>query len=101
MAWQIKVSLRQGIPPAIQILAGKHPAWALRPNWVVEPGPLVADLGEHAGAGEGAEAWEAGDDVGGHCCIERSREGLAVNLAVRRRSASAGALLRWPINRHD
>ena len=29
----------------------------------------------------------------GHCCIERSREGLAVNLAVRRRSTSAGRLL--------
>jgi len=28
-----------------------------------------------------------------HCCIERSREGLAVNLAVRRRSTSAGRLL--------
>jgi len=33
------------------------------------------------------------DHVTGHCCIERSRECLAVNLAARRRSTSAGRLL--------
>jgi hypothetical protein len=33
------------------------------------------------------------EDSQGHCCIERSRECLAVNLAARRRSTSAGRLL--------
>jgi hypothetical protein len=31
---------------------------------VVEPGSVVADLGEYLGAGEWAEPWEAGDDLG-------------------------------------
>jgi hypothetical protein len=31
---------------------------------ILEPGSVVADLGECPGAGERAEPWEAGDDPG-------------------------------------
>jgi hypothetical protein len=43
---------------------------------VVEPGPVVADLGEHAGAGQRAEDWEAGDDVGVGVLVEGVDDGV-------------------------
>ena len=38
---------------------------------ILEPGSVVADLGEHPGAGQCAEPWEAGDDPGVRVQVKR------------------------------
>jgi hypothetical protein len=43
---------------------------------VGEAGSVVADLGEYPGAGERAEPWEAGDDLGVRVLVKRLRGGL-------------------------
>src|SRR5690348_5532967 len=42
---------------------------------ILEPGSVIADLGEHPGAGECAEPWEAGDDPGVRVQAKRLRCG--------------------------
>jgi hypothetical protein len=41
-----------------------------------EPGSVVAGLGEHPGAGECAEPWEAGDDPGVRVLVKRLGDGV-------------------------
>jgi hypothetical protein len=43
---------------------------------ILEPGPVVAGLGEHPGAGQCAEPWEAGDDPGVRVQVKRLGGGV-------------------------
>src|SRR6185312_4338617 len=43
---------------------------------ILEPGSVIADLGEHPGAGECAEPWEAGDDPGVRVQVKRLGDGV-------------------------
>ena len=43
---------------------------------ILEPGSVVADLGEHPGAGQCAEPWEAGDDPGVRVQVKRLGDGV-------------------------
>jgi hypothetical protein len=45
-----------------------------------EAGPVVAGFGEHPGAGECAEPWEAGDDPGVRVLVKRL-DGGALEVA--------------------
>src|SRR5439155_9186907 len=67
-----------------------------------EAGPVVAGLGEHPGAGERAEPWEAGDDPGVWVLVKRLYGGLlevgrggagGVELAEQREGLAAHRLL--------
>jgi hypothetical protein len=47
----------------------------LESSGIVEAGPVVSGLGEHPGAGERAEPWEAGDDPGVRVLVKRLHGG--------------------------
>ncbi len=48
-----------------------------------EAGPVIAGLGEHPGAGERAEPWEAGDDPGVRVLVKRLDDGLLEVIGSR------------------
>ena len=50
---------------------GRGAGVGLESSGVGEAGPVVSDLGEHPGAGERADAWEAGDDPGVRVLVKR------------------------------
>jgi len=43
---------------------------------ILEAGSVVSDLGEYPGAGERAEPWEAGDDLGVRVLVKRLGGGV-------------------------